>query len=151
MFKYSDNDMENFSLHDCRATSLTFGDSTLTFGFEEGFWYAKGTTMLFRDTGKGEVEFHTVYPDMHCNIYVDIFEWRTENEDDCVALRRNLPFEEFVKLMNSGMKIEFLKEYKGYQSYLYECDLFGCGKYGDIEATITISADSITYRWNDKE
>lgn len=146
MYKLSDNNPENFSLHDCKATKLIIGECTLTFEFEDGF-YLCGTEQT-QYTGRSELEFTLAYKDVSWNITVYLF---SKTDDDDRMIRSEISPDRFAELLNSGAELEFLDEYKGYGRYLYDCIMWY--RAGEIprteECQMIIAAKDITYRWNE--
>jgi hypothetical protein len=152
MYKFSDNDINHFSLHDCRATKLTIGDHSLTFEFEDGY-YLCGGTMLNQYTGRSEVSFTTPSDKPDWNISIYVFEYLDTDEDseESRAIRTSIPVDKFIELLNNGAQLEFLDEYSGYEKFFYDCVLWY--PKGVVPRTmdcqIFIRAKDITYRWNE--
>ena len=153
MYKYSDNNTDNFSLHDCRATKLIIGENSLTFEFEEGFWVIGKGTMLNQYTGRSEVGFtiSSDKPEWAISVYLIKYLDTDEDSEEDRALRTGMPLDKLAELLNNGAELEFLDEYKGYGKYYYECVLWH--PKGTVPRTedcqIYISAKDITYRWNE--
>ena len=147
MWKYSDNN--NISLHDSRATKMKIDDSFITFTFDNGFWILaeniNNSNKKLSCTDKSEVIFHTVYNGAESNVTVYIF---TKTDEENKAIREEITPYKLVELVNSGIELEFIYSYKGYQSFLFECWLWFDKEPYHKECEIIISADNVTYNWN---
>ncbi|MBQ8965314.1 hypothetical protein [Ruminococcus sp.] len=151
MYRFSDNNANNdIGLHDCRATEFWYDDSTLTFVFDEGFCVLADNR--YNDlkknayTGRAELEFKASYKDIETNMTVYIF---TDTEDKNKSIRERISLEQFRDMINSGAELEFLYSYKGYMTYLFECWLWCDTTPHTKECMIIISADEVTYKWNE--
>lgn len=150
MYNYSDNnEKDDISLHDCRATKIVVNDNMLSFIFREGFWVSESNINNFSKkpsyTDESEVKFKTLYKDINSNITIYVF---TDTNEKNKQIRESIPLERFIEEINGGTELEFLYSYKGYQSFIFECWLWFENEPYHKECVIIISADEVTYSWN---
>lgn len=146
---YQHSDSSNVSLHDCRATKISYSDNMLSFVFKDGFWVSEHSE--FNDhkktayTDESEVRFRLVYPKIESNITVYVF---SETDNKNKTIREEIPFDRFINDINNGVELEFLYSYSGYNSFVFECWLWFDKKPYHKECVIILSADEVTYFWN---
>ena len=151
MYKYSDNNSGNdISLHDCRASRILFDSKKITFVFEEGFYLEAENANNYNNklsyTGRSEIVFDTIHKKTETDMIIYVFSDTAENNK---MIREEISPAELAEMMNNGAELEFLYSYKGDSSYLYNCWLrFGTEHYHK-ECEIIISADNVTYYWNE--
>ena len=149
MYKYSDNNNDNFSLHDCLATKFIIGDHKLTFEFEEGFWVIKDCPAFSKYTGRSEVSFTTASDNPEQDICVYLVKYLNDRDDS--EIRTPMPLDKFAELLSNGTELEFLYEDIEDESYSYLCVLWY--PKGTVprteECRAVIRAKDITYRWNE--
>ena len=149
MYKYSDNNENNdIILHDCRADKLLIGEKSISFVFGEGFYVSEKNRNNYNKklsyTDKSEVIFKTLY---HTDADVTVYIFSETDKED-TAIRKSISAKQLAEMVNSGMKLEFLYSYKGYQSYIFECWLWSDTEPFHKECVIIISADDVLYNWN---
>lgn len=150
MYKYSDNNENNdISLHDCRATEMKIENNSFSFTFDNGFYVLEhnknNPNKKLSYTDRSEVVFHTIYNDIEGNITVYIFS-KTDEEDK--SIREEITPHQLSEMLNKGIELEFLYSYKGYKSYIFECCLWFETEPYHKECVIIISADNVTFNWN---
>ncbi|MDE5780343.1 MAG: hypothetical protein K2I03_02545 [Lachnospiraceae bacterium] len=147
-YKYHDNEGSNISLHDCRATSTSVNNGILSFYFPDGFWlgenhsdnYLKKTVR----TDESKVDFHLVYKDVE-DITIYIF---TE-EKKGKTIREECDLKNFISCINDGSyELEFLYQYKGYNSIILNCWIWFNEKPYSKECELVISTSKTAYYWN---
>ena len=72
----------------------------------------------------------------------------SETDKEDTAIRKSISAKQLAEVVNSGMELEFLYSYKGYQSYIFECWLWSDTEPFHKECVIIISADDVLYNWN---
>ena len=149
MYKYSDNNENNdIILHDCRADKLLIGEKSISFVFGGGFYVSEKNRNNYNKklsyTDKSEVIFKTLY---HTDTDVTVYIFSETDKED-TAIRKSISAKQLAEVVNSGMELEFLYSYKGYQSYIFECWLWSDTEPFHKECVIIISADDVLYNWN---
>ena len=147
MYRYSDNNKNNdISLHDCRAKKLVLGDGYISFVFDDGFYVTETNENNYNKklsyTDKSEVVFRTRYDD---SITIYVF---SDTEEKGKSVREQITQTHLSKMLDNGTELEFLYEYKGYQSYVFECWLWFDSEPYHKECVIIISSDDVSYNWN---
>lgn len=148
MYKNYDLSDEHISLHDCRATKMKWVDGVLTFYFEDGFWICPGHESISLEqavcTDASEVRFHLLNQE-ESDITIYIF---TERKNGKI-MREEWELGKFVDAINNGsFEVEFLYQYKGYQTQIFECCLCLDKKPYHKECELKISTNQVTYCWN---
>ncbi len=151
MYKFSDNNENNdISLHDNRATKVSFDSGVLAFEFDDGFYVTESNSNNYLKklayTGKSEVAFKTFSKDMDQDLTVYLF---TKTDTESRTIRDEIPYAEFAKMLDNGMELEFLYAYRGYRSYVFECWLWFDHEPYHKECVLMISADEVSYKWNE--
>ena len=149
MYKYCDNNENNdIILHDCRADKLLIGEKSISFVFGGGFYVSEKNRNNYNKklsyTDKSEVIFKTLY---HTDTDVTVYIFSETDKED-TAIRKSISAKQLAEVVNSGMELEFLYSYKGYQSYIFECWLWSDTEPFHKECVIIISADDVLYNWN---
>lgn len=150
MYQYSDhNEHNDISLHDCRAAKLIIGQNTVTFVFETGIYVLESNSQNYNNqlsyTEEAEVVFRTKHRDIRNAVTVYLF---TETADSDRAIRESVSPAALAEMLGSGMELEFLYAYQGYQSWLFTCWLWSDAEPYHRECEIIISAEEVTYYWN---
>ena len=149
MYKYSDNNENNdIILHDCRADKLLIGEKSISFVFGGGFYVSEKNRNNYNKklsyTDKSEVIFKILY---HTDTDVTVYIFSETDKED-TAIRKSISAKQLAEMVNSGMELEFLYSYKGYQSYIFECWLWSDTEPFHKECVIIISADDVLSNWN---
>lgn len=139
MYKYADNN-ENYNiiLHDSRTTQISLNDNILSFIFKDGFSVKRNNKLYYTD--KSEVQFKLTFkPEASVTIYA--FIWNIDK-----MIREDISLKDFIDRINSGMEFEFLDCYHNDREFLFKGYLWHDAS---AECEIIISADKVTYYWND--
>ena len=148
MYKHCDVSNEYISLHDCHATSILYENGVITFIFPDGIW-------VISEHPNNELD-KTVRTDMaEVKLYLD-----SGSEDDITAyifeekLKKTIREEwKLSKLMESinekNCTLEFLYQYKGYNSMIIECCLWSNKKPYHRECELRLSFKEVKYCWNE--
>ena len=126
------NSLPGWYLVDSNTTGADF--DVYTFGYNKKLSY----------TDKSEVIFKTLY---HTDTDVTVYIFSETDKED-TAIRKSISAKQLAEMVNSGMELEFLYSYKGYQSYIFECWLWSDTEPFHKECVIIISADDVLYNWN---
>lgn len=148
MFNNSEFNNEHITLHDCCANSMNYENGVLSFVFPEGFWvtpqHNKNDSDKIVRTDLSQVDFELldrVVEDVRVYIFRE-----NENAD---TIREEWELEDFINKVNAGIfKVEFIDEYKTYQSYLYKCWVWFDDEPYHYECEIIIDSKNVTYNWN---
>ncbi|MDE6781079.1 MAG: hypothetical protein K2J40_06440 [Ruminococcus sp.] len=138
MYRYSDNN-ENYNiiLHDSRATEIILNNNILLFVFGDGFYVKRNNRLYYTD--RSEVQFELTFkPESSVTVYV--FIWDGER-----MFREDVSLKDFMERIKSGMEFEFLDCYRNDREFLFKGYLW---RDGSAECEIIISADKVTYYWN---
>lgn len=96
-------------------------------------------------TDESEVTFKLLSKKVEANITIYTFS-QTENKN--ISIREEITFTQFANSINNGMELEFLYSYSGYNSFIFECWLWFTEEPYHKECVLIISADEMTYYWN---
>ena len=147
MYKHCDIGDKNISLHDCHATNIFYENRVITFIFPDGIWVTNEHPS--NELGK------TVRTDMaEVKLYLD-----SESEDDITVYIFEEKFKktfreewELSKLMehvnNKNCTLEFLYQYKGYNSMIIKCWLWSNKKPYHRECELKLLLKDVKYCWN---
>ena len=146
MYKNCDSNDEYLSLHDCRATKISYTNGIVTFNFPDGIWvtasHPDNKTGKTVRTDEAEVKF-SLTTDEETTVYVfkekfkKIFreEWQLHELMECINLKNG--------------KLEFLYQYKGFNSMIIECCLWSAKKPYYNECELKLSVKDVKYCWNE--
>lgn len=148
-YKHNDKDNKHLSLHDCKATSVSFENGVLSFFFEDGFWIA--STHLDNKTG------NTVRTD---GSRVDFCLGRGTDEDALIyvfarkvfgkVIRDEVSLSRLTEDINSKKcTIEFLYQYYDENSEIIKCVLWYKKRPYYRECQMELYCTGEVYRWND--
>lgn len=148
MYKHYDCDDEYISLHDCQATKVISENGVLTFVFQDGIWVAPGhpsnTTDKVLRTDAAEVNFQLEFGDED-DIALYVFEEKRKK-----TYREKWELTKLIECINSEKyNLEFLYQYKGYNSMIIECWLWSDKKPYHRECELKLSIKGVKYCWND--
>ena len=148
MYKHCDVSNEYISLHDCHATSILYENGVITFIFPDGIRVTN--EHLNNELGK------TVLTDMaEVKLYLD-----SGSEDDITVyifeeklkktIREEWKLSKLMKFINEkNCTLEFLYQYKGYNSMIIECCLWSNKKPYHRECELRLSIKEVKYCWNE--
>lgn len=148
MYKHCDLDDSYISLHDCRAEKMKFQDGILSFGFPEGFWVTEKHSQNHSDTtvrtNSSQVDFQIIDEEID-GIEIYLFKKNRKKivRDDWEPMN-------FINAVNAGdFQVEFITQYKGYQSYLFKCMIWFDVKPYHAECEIILRSENALYCWNE--
>ncbi|MCC0630531.1 MULTISPECIES: hypothetical protein [unclassified Clostridioides] len=148
MYQYCDLDDCCISLHDCFVEKMDFDNGILSFVFPDGFWIIKkhsqnksNTTVR---TNSSQVDFQIIDEEID-GIEIYVF----KGNGKVKTIRENWEPINFITAINNGkFRIEFITQYKNYQSFLFKCwACFDKSPY-HLECEIILHSNSVAYRWN---
>ena len=147
MYKYCDINDEYISLHDCHATKIIYENGILTFVFNDGIWVTQGHPSNSSDktlrTDVAEVKFYLKYGN-ECDITMYVFE-----EEVKKTVREEWKISKLIESVNNEKyTLEFLYQYKGYNSVLIECWLWSDKEPYHRECELKLSLTDVKYYWN---
>ncbi len=148
MYNHSELNNENIVLHDCYANSMNYENGVLSFVFPEGFWvipqHIENDSDKIVRTDLSKVDFELL-DGVAEDVQVYIFR-KNERSD---TIREEWELDGFITKVNSGFfKVEFIDEYKTYQSNLYKCWVHFDNEPYHYECEIIIDTENVTYNWN---
>ncbi len=111
MYKYTETDENAVSLHDCRASGLSYGTGYIAFTFSEGIYVMENCVHNHNKklsyTGEAEMRFTGfTWKDAEWNITIYIF---TETEDDKKQIREEITLSSLTDMINGGAELEFTR------------------------------------------
>ncbi len=148
MYKHRDLDDCYISLHDCCAEKINFDNGILSFIFPDGFWITHQHSLNNSDktvlTDLSQVDFQIGKGIDQIEIY--IFQ-KTKNG---TIIRDKWEPLNFINAVNTGdFKLEFITQYKSYQSFLFKCWVWFDKAPYHSECEISFSSENVSYRWNE--
>ena len=148
MYNHSELNNDNIVLHDCYANSMSYENGVLAFVFPEGFWvtpqHIKNDSDKIVRTDLSQVTFELL-DRVAEDVRIYIFR-KNENAD---TIREEWELDNFINKVNSGFfKIEFIDEYKAYQSILHKCWVHFDNEPYHYECEIIIDTENVIYNWN---
>ena len=144
VYTHIDTDDSVLSLHDCYANSIQFGNSILSFYFQNGFW----VTPSHHANNYGEtVRTDSSQVDYHLDDDVSIYVFRKNIFGKTIRIEWTL--EELVRFINNNtFSLEFLYQYKSHSEQLLKCWLHFDREPHHYECQIEIPTSKVLYRWN---
>lgn len=147
-FNHCDTDDSVISLHDCRAEKMSFCDGIVSFSFPDGFWITKQHPENKLDeivrTFASQVDFSIIDEEIE-GVSIYIFKKNLRGK----VIREEWELDNFIKAVNGGdFQIEFITQYKSFQSVLFKCWVWFDKKPYHMECEITLHTDSVVYKWN---
>lgn len=148
MYKHCDLDDRYISLHDCVAEKMKINDGILSFVFPDGFWITSGHSQNDSDaivlTDSSQVDFQII-DEVIYGVTVYIFKKKRKGK----MVREEWELVDFVNAVNAGdFRVEFISQYKSYQSYLFKCWIWFDKKPYYSECEIILCSEKARYRWN---
>lgn len=149
MYKHCDSNDCYISLHDCHAEKMSFDNGILSFVFPDGFWITQQHSLNSSEntvrTSSSQVDFQIIYEEVD-GIEISVFRKKRNG----MVIREDWEAMNFINAVNAGdFKIEFISQYKSYQSYLFKCWVLFDRKPYHSECEIILHSESALYRWND--
>lgn len=148
MYKHQESNDCHISLHDCRAGKMNFEQSILSFVFPEGFWvteqHSENKSGNIVRTDLSQVDFQMIDEEI-CGVEIYIFKKSKSGK----VIREDWEPENFINAVNSGdFEVEFITQYKSFQSYLFKCWIWFEKAPYHYECEIILHAEKSIYRWN---
>lgn len=148
MYTYCDTDDRHISLHDCHAKKMTFENGILSFVFPDGFWISQQHALNHSEntvrTGPSQVDFEIIDEEVD-GIEVSVFRIKRKGK----AMREDWEPMNFINAVNAGdFRVEFITQYKSYQSSLFKCWVWYDRKPYHSECEIILHSENTVYRWN---
>ena len=148
MYRQCDLEDRCITLHDCEAEAMCFDKGVLSFRFPNGFWVTPqhpqntGENTVRTDASQVDFELLDEEPD---NICIYIFQKNRKG----TVIREEWKPEDFINAVNCGeFRVEFITQYKSFQSVLYQCWVWLDKKPYHMECEITLQTEKVAYRWN---
>ena len=143
MYKHCEINDEHISLHDCHATNVTYEKGILTFCFDDGIWISSNTLNKTVRTDKACVKFYLETGE-ECDVSIYVFEKKLKR-----TIRKELPISKLLDFINDKKyTLEFLYQYKGYNSRVIDCWLWSEKKPFHKECQMKIRIEKVEYCWN---
>ena len=143
MYKHCETDDEHISLHDCHATNVTYENGALTFFFDEGIWISSDTINKTVRTDKACVKCYLEIGE-ECDVDIYVFEKKFKR-----IIRKEVQIFRLLESINSKKyTLEFLYQYKGYNSRVIDCWLWSDRKPFHKECQIKLRIEKVEYCWN---
>ena len=148
MYKYSDLDDSYISLHDCQAEKIKFDHGVLSFFFPEGFWIAgqhpQNKLEEIVRTDAAQVDFSIIDEDIDGS-EISVFKKSKRGK----VIREDWEPINFIDAVNCGdYRVEFITQYKSYQSILFKCWVWFEKSPYHYECEIILHTEQVTYNWN---
>ena len=147
MYKYCEINDEHISLHDCHATNVTYENGVLTFYFDDGIWisseYPGNILNKTVRTDEANVKFYLETGEEY-DISIYVFEEKLK-----MTVREECDISKLIESINSKKcTLEFLYQYKGYNSRVIECWLWSDKKPFHRECELKLRITKAEYCWN---
>lgn len=148
MYQHCELTDDFLSLHDCSAEKIEFQDGVLSFLFPEGFWITSQHPQNESDktvsTDAAQVDFQITEGEIEG---VCIYTFRENKEG--LTIRKSWEPLDFIDAVNRGdYRIEFLTQYKSFQSMLFLCWVWFDQPPYHAECEIILDVEKVVYRWN---
>ena len=148
MYQHKENNSMCFSLHDCRAEKMYFSDGILSFVLPEGFWVLSHCIHNESEnvvrTDSAQVDFSIIDEEKDG---ISIFVFKKSRNGNII--REEWGCDNFINVVNDGsFQLEFIDEYKGFQSRLFKCWVWFDKKPYHYECEIILHSEEVTYLWN---
>lgn len=148
MYQYCDSDDRYITLHDCKAEKMGFENNVLSFIFPDGFWVLpqhpqnQGNDTLRTNTS--QVDFEIIDKEID-GISIYVF---TKVRNGTVV-REEWELNNFITAVNTGnFQVEFLTQYKSFQSLLFQCWVWFPQSPYHAECEIILHTARAAYRWD---
>lgn len=143
MYKHCETNDEHISLHDCHATNATYEKGVLTFCFDDGIWISSNTLNKTVRTDKACVKFYLETGE-ECDVSIYVVEQKLKR-----FIRKELQISKLLDSINNiNYTLEFLYQYKGYNSMVIDCWLWSDKKPFHRECQIKLRVEKVEYCWN---
>lgn len=148
MYKHCDFADSHITLHDCTAEKMSFDNGILSFSFPDGFWITPQHPQNESDntvrTDAAEVVFQIVDEEID-GVRVYIFKKSRKGN----VIREEWEPMNFINAVNCGdFRVEFITQYKSFQSKLFQCWVWFDSAPNHLECEIILNTEKVTYQWN---
>lgn len=148
MYKYCELNDSYIILHDCHAEKMIFDNGTLSFVFPDGFWVTNSHPQNESDnivcTTSSQADFQIIHGDIY-GIEISVFRENKNGE----IIREDWEPAKFINAVNTGaFNIEFITQYKSYQSLLFKCWVWFDEEPYHSECEIILNCENVSYLWN---
>ena len=148
MYEHCDLNDGCISLHDCHAEKMNFDNGVLSFIFPDGFWvteqHPQNNSNDIVRTDSSQVDFQIIDEEID-GISIYIFRKNKVGK----IIREEWEPVNFIKAVNAGdFRVEFITQYKSYQSFLFKCWVWFDKSPYHQECEIILHSESVAYRWN---
>ena len=147
-FQHQEVNDRFISLHDCRAEKIVYDHGILSFVFPNGFWVSPqhpenhSDTAVRTDSSRAD---YLILDDPLCEIEISIFRKLFGKK----ILRESWEIEKLINAVNSGtFQLEFVTQYKGFESILHKCYIWFDKKPYHWECEIILPTQEAVYHWN---
>lgn len=149
MYKYCDSDNSYISLHDCHAEKMSIDKGILSFIFPDGFWiteqHCQNNSNAAVRTNSSQVDFQIIDEEIG-GIEIYVFKKAAKGK----IIREEWEPINFINAVNSGdFSIEFITQYKSYQSYLFKCWIWFEKAPYHSECEIILYSEKSVYQWDE--
>lgn len=149
MYKHCDLDDSYIGLHDCVAEKMKFNNGILSFVFPDGFWvtsqHSQNNSEATVCTDLSQVDFQIIDEEID-GIEIYVFKKRRKTK----VVREEWEPANFINAVNAGdFRVEFITQYKSYQSILFKCWVWFDKKPYHFECEIILHSENAMYRWNE--
>ena len=140
-YEHSSTNKSDFSLHDCRATSVELINDRLIFRFPDGIFFFEYSDD-WPNTGKAEVEFRV---DSMRGVTFYLFV-----ESDGQTIRKECTLEQLIDKINTNeWELEFAYRYDGYEEVLYKCWIWRNHEPWTYECELWVGTkENTVFRWD---
>lgn len=148
MYKHCDIEDDCITLHDCMAEKMCFDHGILSFVFPDGFWITQHHPQNVCDntvrTDAAQVDFQILDEGMD-GVTVYIFREIRNGK----VVREEWEPADFIDAVNCGdFRVEFITQYKSFQSMLYKCWVWYDKLPYHSECEIILHTEKAAYQWN---
>lgn len=149
MYKHCDSDDCYISLHDCHAEKMVFDNGILSFIFPDGFWITQHHPLNRSDrtvrTNSSQADFQIMDEEID-GIEIYVFKKNRNGK----IIRDDWEPMNFINAVNAGdFRVEFITQYKSYQSFLFKCWIWFDNAPYHSECEIVLHSENVSYRWNE--
>lgn len=147
MYKYCDIEDSCITLHDCVAEKMNFDNGVLSFLFPHGFWitqqHPKNESDNIVRTDASKVDFQIIDEEID-GICIYVFRKNKKGK----LIREEWEMINFINAVNNGdFRVEFITQYKSFQSVLFKCWVWFDRSPYHSECEIILHTEKAAYQW----
>ncbi|MDO5559862.1 MAG: hypothetical protein Q4F95_09725 [Oscillospiraceae bacterium] len=148
MYEHCDLNDSCISLHDCHAEKMNYENGILSFVFPDGFWITDKHPCNKSDncvrTSSSQVDFQILDEETDS---IEIYVFRKNRSSKLI--REDREPDNFISAVNSGdLRLEFIKQYKSFQSFLFKCWVWFEKPPYHYECEVILHSEKAVYKWN---